>query len=382
MPKMTRVKTHSQSSKKYFSNKNLFLGLVTIILLLFVLGGMILGFYAVRAYLYYRSHQTNFIGDSFIVEDPDVGFVARPSSTMCYLANPVYTVYTDTIGARVGREGLKGPTHVDILGIGCSMTWGHGVEDEETYLKVLGQKTKLEVANVAMPSYGMTTALLSLKKYEFLKPKVVIYGFITDQINRSSDPCAPCISPLCRAVAFTDFDQNGKPFIHTPISKTSSDYYAYLKQIVWRHPFGWTDIHWAVRRDILKLTRRDVPGINQRYAPRDIEKYRYKTVSYLLDQMVAETRKMGAAFILVYIPVPTGILPPPEELVEAMKPYTDDPDFAFVDLTGPFKAFRERYGETAMKPGGIEAHLSPAVHELVADTLKPIVETRIKKDAS
>src|ERR1044071_6310316 len=122
---------------------NLLLRLGTTVLCLVILAA----YFFREAKIYFRTHPTYYTGDSFIEEDPQMGFRQRPNIKMQHRAPPNYTVYTDNLGLRVEKEGLQAPSNVDVLAIGCSVTWGHGVEDPATYIKILGRKRNLKVAN-------------------------------------------------------------------------------------------------------------------------------------------------------------------------------------------------------------------------------------------
>jgi hypothetical protein len=67
--------------------------------------------------------------------DPEQGFAAVPDAASVRRhprAGQAYRVFTDSRGARVARRGDRTATPVDVLALGCSYTWGHGVEIEQT----------------------------------------------------------------------------------------------------------------------------------------------------------------------------------------------------------------------------------------------------------
>src|SRR5215216_6358964 len=110
-------------------------------------------------------------GDPIVVYDPEVGFVPRPNSSSVstgFAPNgmPIfhYNLYTDSRGARVSRPGEQTPGQIDILFIGDSFTWGHGVQNEQTFAAKIANALGLSGANLAMGSYGGPQALQMLRR--------------------------------------------------------------------------------------------------------------------------------------------------------------------------------------------------------------------------
>jgi hypothetical protein len=356
-----------------------------VINLLFLFGTILLCVLVFAAYffreakIYFRTHQTYYTGDSFIEEDPQIGFRQRPNIKMQHIAPPVYTVYSDDLGLRVEKEGLQSPSTVDLLAVGCSFTWGHGVEDPATYIKVLGRKENLRVANAALASFGTTAALLSLDRFAHLRPKVVIYGFIEDHISRSLEPCAPTLSPYCRSIAFVDFTAEGAPFIHAP-EFISSEYYSYTRDVGMDHRFGFKDVYWTIRRSLLTLTKKDGWSINKRFRKNMTPERREKALRFLIDQMVAKTRAMKAKLIIAYLPLVTEIRPPPPELDKALEGHLDQHDVFFVDVAPAMAAAEKRFGVTKFKAGGVDGHPSEAAHEIIAESIAPVLDLALEQN--
>ena len=359
-----------QSSKKILFNLALAAGTGIFCVSIFA------GYFCYKARRDFAHHRSEYVGDSFIEEDPEIGFHQRANITMRHTVPPVFTVYTDTLGLRVDRQGLKAPSSVDVLAIGCSFTWGDGVEDAATYIKVLGRKKHVSVGNAALASFGTTAALLSLNRFEHLRPKVVIYGFIEDHIARSLEPCAPSVSPYCRSVAFIDFGEDGEPFIRKP-AFTSSEY-SYLQSLVSHKDFDYTDVYWKFRRTLLRLTRNDSRSINEQFRRNFTPQRREQALRFLIDQLVAKTRSMDAKLIIVYLPLVTEIHPPPQELHKALEKHLDQGNVFFVDITPAILGATEKQGLERLKAGGVDAHPSEAAHEVIAETIAQVLDLALQ----
>jgi hypothetical protein len=108
-----------------------------------------------------------------------------------------YDLYTDSRGARVSRPGEQTPGQIDILFIGDSFTWGHGVQNEQTFAAKTANALGLAGANLAMGSYGGPQALQMLRRHRDPRPKLVILAVISDTPRRNISACASSYFPFC-----------------------------------------------------------------------------------------------------------------------------------------------------------------------------------------
>lgn len=78
----------------------------------------------------------------------------------------------------------RSPERPRVLVLGDSMTYGHGVEDAETYSAVLQQlEPRLEVINAGVPGYSGVEELLLLRDEGMrLEPDLVILGFFWNDV--------------------------------------------------------------------------------------------------------------------------------------------------------------------------------------------------------
>ncbi|MCG8588850.1 MAG: hypothetical protein MJE66_06125, partial [Proteobacteria bacterium] len=101
----------------------------------------------------YRGLTLRVEGDGWgTAADPEIGFApaARSSIVRHHLDSGLrYNVHSDSRGLRVDGPGEETPERVDLLAIGGSFTWGHGVENAETYPQILGRTLGIKVANAA-----------------------------------------------------------------------------------------------------------------------------------------------------------------------------------------------------------------------------------------
>lgn len=72
--------------------------------------------------------------------------------------------------------------------LGCSFTYGYGVNDDEHFTSILQKKhPKNKFTNYGVIGYGTTHSYIQLKKLEQEKtlPKVIVLNFATDHFNRN-----------------------------------------------------------------------------------------------------------------------------------------------------------------------------------------------------
>jgi len=128
--------------------------------------------------------------------DPELGWSYIPNksaiNTVGEGKDSIRTpVYFDENGIRVPYAGFKfdykKPT---VLFIGCSITMGHGLSYEDTFVSLLGSLKEMpyQVVNLGVQGYGSDQALLALKRYiDRFNTKIVIYTFFKDHLIRNSN---------------------------------------------------------------------------------------------------------------------------------------------------------------------------------------------------
>lgn len=326
------------------------------------------GFFAIRAYRDpYRRSDIRIEGDWMIQADEVIGFVAakNAATTVKHLSTGrTYHVYTDRRGARVSRPGAQTPERVDLLTVGCSFSWGDGVEAVDTFTERLGRRLGIATANLALAAYSGLNALQALQRNLDLKPKVIVYGFIETHRFRNLSSCAPSYPPYCMPVSYVSFDGRGRPRAERPHLEYFSPelYRQYYREVLSQEAsFTLADVLWRIRVDLLQYPeRRRLPY------PTDLLSQR-KGMNLVLREMVEATHSAGARLVVVYIPsLERGRAgPPPRPLLDAMA----GRDLVYLSLEGPV---RDYYGDPGRPPLNLpnDAHPAAVAHELIARELE------------
>ena len=79
---------------------------------------------------------------------------------------------------KINSDGFRGKdfNDVSVIALGCSITFGIGVHEEDSWPSILGQKLNKSVANISKPAAGPDTLFRFASYYiPKLKPSVVIY---------------------------------------------------------------------------------------------------------------------------------------------------------------------------------------------------------------
>jgi hypothetical protein len=305
-------------------------------------------------------------GDFPIEADDEIGFVpVRNGATLRRHPRTglAYHLFTSDRRARVSARGEATPPQVDLMTIGCSFSWGHGVENPETYTAVIARRTGLRVANLAFSAYGTVQAVQMLERNLDLRPRIVVYGVIQDHVKRNLSGCAPTYGPACLPCAWVDFDPAGRPFLHPP----DRDAYAFNRRF-W-DTFLFRRGSWPRRLAVAAEAdaRRLAAPI-----PRDTgdPAARQASLEFLLGRMRALTRAAGAHLVVVYIPYlerdTTNPVPP--ALSAALRSVNGE-GVTILDLA-PVVA---RYYADPSRPllrFERDPHPNPAAHALIAGELE------------
>lgn len=260
--------------------------------------------------------------------DPNIGYVAaKNSSTVRHDINSgiSYQLYVDNRGARVNTPAEQTPGKVDILAIGGSYTWGHGVNNENTFPQILSRDLGMSIANFAMGSYGTVQSLQLLERHIGLRPKVVVYGFMDDHLRRNISPCAPSYAPYCLGVSHIAFDDQKRPFRSPPPTEYSAAFsLEYYQSVAGIKAFQFNDIFWGTYELVSNIHRKFF--INSK----DDMNLRELAITDLMRRMSNETKRIGAQLVVVYIPnlSPNLTTLPPLMLTSAL-----DRSVLFIDLS-------------------------------------------------
>lgn len=311
-------------------------------------------------------------GDWLIEGDDEIGFVPirNGATEMHHLDSGLhYHVFTDHRRARVDALGAETPERVDVLAIGCSFTWGTGVESEATYPRQLERILGVPVANFGMGSYGSVQAFQTLLRNTDLKPKVVVYGFIQDHLRRNLSPCAPNFVPYCLPASYLAREQDWLVLQPPHMEYFSpTDNRAFMAEVSMRdpnEPFAWLRrAEWAAKIDLFRYRFADTIDV---VATPEIAA---AGIRVMIDAMLAETQKIGARLVVLNLPyLPRGNTKPvPTALVNAVAAK----DLTFVDFAPVAMEYYARHADGTLTLD-TDPHPSPATHRLIAETLAAVI---------
>lgn len=311
-------------------------------------------------------------GDFPIEADDAMGFVPiRNGSTLRRhpRSGLAYHLFTSDRRARASAAGERTPPRVDLLTVGCSFSWGHGVENPETYTALVARRTGMRAANFAFSAYGTVQAVQMLERTLDLRPRVVVYGLIQDHVKRNLSSCAPTYGPACLPVAWVDFDPAGRPFLHPPDAEEYAFNRRFWDAFFFRHGSWAHRLAVAVEADARRIAR-------QADHHMDDPPHRQAAAAFLLGRMRALAARSGTQLVIVYIPYlergQTNPVPP--ALAAALRTVTGD-GVTVLDLA-PVVA---RYYEDPARPllrFALDAHPNAAGHALIADELEGVLRRR------
>ena len=306
-------------------------------------------------------------GDAIVVYDSEIGFVPRPNSTShrTYFGpdgKPLlaYHLYTDRLGARVSHPGEQTPDHVDLLFVGDSFTWGHGVENPETFAASTTSALGLTGANLAMGSYGTTQALQMLRRNRDLKPRLIIYSTNPVQPIRNIRPCAPSYDPFCLDYSYIAWDWSGRAYIAPPRSDG-------VKRMQLQRQSEKTGLDFlpGIMHDADVMMGRITAWAAQRTDPARQD----PALEYLIGQMVRTANDMNASLLVTYIPM--GSTPAPDILGRLASQF----GFRFLDLSPAF-AEAERLSSSPPLYIPNDGHPSAAGNALIARELVRFIQEK------
>ena len=285
-------------------------------------------------------------------------------------AGLAYHVFTSDRRARVSRRGERTAPAVTLLTVGDSFSWGHGVENEETYTARLAGQWNVPAANLAFSAYGTVQSAQMLERSLDLRPRLVVYGFIADHMKRNASPCAPAYGPLCLPVSYVSLDESGVPVVRRPTADLFAANRRFWDDFFFAKSIGPRQLWAAAQAEWIRLTRTPRPE-----APDD-PVTRERVLVALLTRMADATQSVGATLLVLDIPYferGTG-RSMPEPLRNAMRRLRR-PGVALLDL-GPAVDRHYSNPSAPLLRFDRDRHPSGAAHALMADAIDGFVRER------
>ena len=311
-------------------------------------------------------------GDFPIEPDDEMGFVPiRNGATFRRhdRAGLAYHVFTSDRRARVNARFERTPPTVDLMIVGCSFSWGHGVESEDTYGQVLARRRGLTVTNLAFSAWGTTQAVQMLERNRDLAPRAVIYGFMADHLKRNLMACAPAYGPLCLPFAHVEFGEDGQPFLARPDASLFEPNRRFWRSFFFTKSIGPSQLLAAAEVDWTRL-RHPHP------APPDDDAAPARALAYLLPRLQAAAARAGGTLVVVNLPYlererTTPAPPALRQALEAMR----GRDVALLDLAPVVKDYYRDRSRPSLRFAH-DRHPDRAAHQLFADAIGAFLEAR------
>jgi len=311
-------------------------------------------------------------GDFPIEPDEEMGFVPiRNGATFRRheRAGLAYHVFTSDRRARVNARFERTPPTVDLVIVGCSFSWGHGVESEDTYGQVIARGRGLTVANLAFSAWGTVQAVQMLERNRDLAPRAVVYGFMADHLKRNLMACAPAYGPLCLPFAHVAFDEAGQPFLAPPDTSLFEPNRRFWRSFFFTKSVGPRQVLAAAEVDWTRLRNRHAP-------PPDDESAPALALTFLLRRMQAAARSAGSTLVVVNLPyLEPGRTPPaPPALLRAVEEVRGS-GVEFLDLAPVVKSYYRDPRRPSLRFAR-DRHPDREAHRLFAGEIAAFLEAR------
>ncbi len=307
-------------------------------------------------------------GQPLIAYDPEIGFVPYPNTVTQRTDTDrkgnvklSYHVFNDRRGARVTQPGQSAPAHPDIVFLGDSFTWGHGVENEQTFAHLVPLALGVTGANLAMASYGTTQSLLMLRRNLDLAPRLIVHTFTTDHLVYSTWPCASSYYPFCLDVAHVAWDKEGRPRIAPPWSDGTTRSQLQVKADHERLD----PLTWIVHGVDVAYGRILWAEGNKARLDRDRQN---QAIEFLFAEMAKTARSIGAALLFVYMPTAGEI---PDVFVNSAARL----DVPLLDMSPVFQAHQAVAGAPPLTFPS-DSHPNVAGNALIASTMVAFIRDR------
>jgi len=309
-------------------------------------------------------------GNPFWRYDPELGWANREGEKGIF-SRPEFSTHV-SINAMGFRDPERSPGDAGgpgegrdpfrIAVFGDSFTWGHGVEDDEVFTRLLERDLRgPEVWNLAVSGYATDQELLTFRKTApLVRPKLVLVmvsrnDFTGNTQTLSLGYAKPRFVPAGDRLAL-----EGSPVPRTP---------------AWARALRWMRVRSALVNGVAALVEGDASAEGgEPEAGRDEE---IRITLALLDAFAAESATAGARLAVGLVPstahVYTQSIPPIEKRrFDAIRSWGSERGVAVLDLVGPFRDEFESAGTRLHYPR--DRHWNAAGHRLAARAIRRMLE--------
>jgi hypothetical protein len=113
---------------------------------------------------------------------PDLGYTLKPGTFTFTETEFSNAYFINSVGVRDIEDALRSP---EIIILGDSYALGWGVNQDETFSALIGEKTKLKTLNTSIPSFGTVREMLMLRKIDRSKLKCLIIQYCGDDYDEN-----------------------------------------------------------------------------------------------------------------------------------------------------------------------------------------------------
>jgi len=112
----------------------------------------------------------------------DLGYTLNPGSFVFSEIEFSNEYFINSLGVRDAEESLCGP---EIVFLGDSFALGWGVDQDETFVKLVEKKTGFKTLNTCVPSYGTVREMIMLRKVDLSRIRCLILQYCGDDYNEN-----------------------------------------------------------------------------------------------------------------------------------------------------------------------------------------------------
>ncbi len=288
-----------------------------------------------------------------------------------------FEIYYGNLGERISGPDKTTNPHAPLIFLGGSLTWGHGVQNQQTFAAVLAHNLKIDVINLARAGAGTVLNMLLFEQLRQLAPKQVVYLLYEDHIYRNFRQCAAVDHPLCHSAPVLKRNGDTWAIIRPswPLAPLAGDYWPLVRRFyLTRHresprSFG-DDWYWAALAtfsDVYKFLAVKPSD----YTGSEI----IDGLGYVIRRLNRDVRSRGGQLIVVWFPnysYPIPLHGPPEDVRSVI----EAAGVSIVDPTPLFNAhLHDAVKDHTTYPFLIpnDGHFNALGHKIVADVLEKVL---------